>query len=512
MSYDDNGRDGSDDALPDNYDDMVVVSPEDEDDDDTVNGSPVERIERDLPQKVHRNFVASSDDHALVETAGTKEALLSNVPVDIQQVVAQGLYEEDDVFFREYIQNAIAACVREGRRVVRNIYGDDALYRYVTHDHPSLDGERQIKLPKKARDILDLAREHGYVPNIEIEVNYDESKLIVRDNGIGMTTGEVIEVWKEPAQSGSGRDQASAGNKGIGSLTWVNIAGEDGAMIVRTATRREQTADGQPVPQRDRDGFSFFTFFGGVVPIENEVEDGFYGTEFEIPVPDSHDMTTFKDKAAKYCDILPVEVTWYETENGITEDSEFEASAPTDQYDREPPISIERPGEFSVYLGPAELVPKGHGDDDTWLLDNPIDRNLSEKTSTRWPAFLRERIDVFRAGYNARLRESDLSEAEREQFLLDSKSDARRRLVDIGLAVAADDELPFGFEFDFSEWGADDSAPVCPKCGASDESSFRVGATDVEGASGVRYETAECQDCGHRAHLSEVMRSRSLFG
>lgn len=144
------------------------------------------------------------------------------------------------------------------------------------------------------------------------------------------------------------------------------------------------------------------------------------------------------------------------------------------------------------------------------MSDTPIDRDLSAKTSTRWPEFLRDRIDSFREEYNERIRESGMDDAQQAQFILDSKSDARRRLVDIGLAVAGDGDLPYGFEFDFSEWG-DDADVVCASCGARGGDAFRVGATAVEEEDRVRFETVECQSCGEQCHVSELVVDEPFF-
>jgi len=374
----------NDTELPDTTE---VVTPETTDDSASKYDSPAERMKAELPDKLHRNFVAADDDHPLVQTADTKEALISDTPVQVQKILSDGLYEDPEVFFREWAQNHIAAVTREAKRRLTDEYGEDVLYREITHDHPDIDGTRTIRLPKKAADIIEAAKDIGYNPRIEFEVNHDDGRLRTRDNGIGMTTGEAIEVWNEPAVSGSGTDLSSAGNKGIGSLTWVSIAGEQGAMTVTTSTKREQTPTGEVVPQRDRDGYKFYSYFGGIIPIPGDVGDGWVGTEFDIPIQDSVDPTQFRSQMAQYADLLPVQITWYEVQNGeTTVEEEFDRTSFLEQYDKEPAIVIDRPGEFTITMDTPDIVSKGRSSHDTFLLDNPISRNAthSQSFNTLW--------------------------------------------------------------------------------------------------------------------------------
>lgn len=375
------------DSMDDN--DRPIIRPGSIDTDtEAQTDSPVERMKSSLSEEIHRDFTAADDDHPLVITAGSKDALESKTPVEVQKQLADGIYEDPAVFFREWKQNHIAAVVREAKRRVMNEKGEDALYYSIEHSHPELDTDHTIQFPKSAAAILDEARDLGYLPTIEFRINHDDQRLYTRDNGIAMTTGEAIELWNEPAMSGSGTDLSTAGNKGLGALTWVTIAGETGAALVKTRTRREQTITGSAVPERDQEGFEFYSYFGGILPVGNGGldDDGFYGTEFDMPVRQSVDSHTFKEKMEKYTDIMPVQVSWYETEDGATEDDEFEATTFFDRYDEPPAIQIHRPGEFSVALDTPDIVEKNSYTNDTYLLDNPIERNAPYHTTidTLW--------------------------------------------------------------------------------------------------------------------------------
>lgn len=354
---------------------LEVVTPETLDTTESKYDSPVEKTISELQEKLDRDIVVASDEHPLVQTAGTKEALQSDTPAKVQELLSKGLYEDSDVFFREWLQNHIAAVTREAERRLVNEYGHSALFYEFKHDHPDLDQPRLIRLPKKTADILDAAKEIGYTPTIEFSLKHDDGSLTTRDNGIAMTTGEAIDVWNQPAVSGSGVDLSSAGNKGIGSLTWVTIAGTDGAVEVQTRTKR-QHVNGDPVPQRDRDGYAFIAFFGSILPIDKTLPDGFYGTQFKIPIGVDSDPDTFLQALERYCEILPTMVSWEETRDGVKDEEEFERTTFLDRYDTEPAIVIDRPGEFTLAMDTPDIVPKGRNDD-CFLLDNPISRNTA---------------------------------------------------------------------------------------------------------------------------------------
>lgn len=354
---------------------------------DDDEASPAELLDSNLDDRYSREFTIADDDHPLVVTAGSKEELKSSVPPRVHRMLSDELYQDPDVFWREWLQNHVAACIREAQRVIRTEHPDgaDALYNTIEHDHPDLTDTRTIRLPKTQRAILRLARDFGYDPTIEFIVNADQRKVTSIDNGIGMTTGEAIEAWNEPVQSGSGTDQLSAGTKGIGSLTWFAISGDDGLAMVKTRTRRETTAKGTPVPQRDRDGYWFAAYLGGILPASGDIEDEFYGTKFEIPVREDLNMASFQSSLERYLDLPPVGVVYTYKEDGVSNTEEYRPTAFGQHIgdrddDSHPAIRIERPGEFNIALDTSDYILntnkyKHRHEDDTWLLNFAIDRN-----------------------------------------------------------------------------------------------------------------------------------------
>lgn len=373
-----------------NDSDYEVVTPSSIDtdtDDESQYDSPAERVNDAFGDRIGRDWAVAGDDHPLVKTAGTAEALRSSVPEKVQKMLAEDLYQDPDVFWREWLQNHEAACIREAKRVVKNAHGEDALYVEIEHEHESLAEPRIVRLPKQAEDLLPMARDLGYDPVIEFEVDVESRTITTRDNGIGMTTGEAIEVWNEPVESTSGTDLSSAGNKGIGALTWNSVSEDDAGIFVKTKTRRDFTLHSdEVVPPHDREGYNFFSYLGGIVPLPGGVEDSFYGTEFQIPVGEHYDLGSTRSSLEKYLELSPIKTRWVETRGSETvADEEWEPTTFFDQYthpERDAPaVRVHRPGEYSLALDQPDVVPKGYNDTDTWLVDMPIDRNLRHRQS-----------------------------------------------------------------------------------------------------------------------------------
>lgn len=400
--------------------------------------SPADRVRDVLSEQLDRDFGVADDDHPLLLTAGSKEDLKSNTPEDLQKRLSDDLYEDPGVFWREWKQNHVSACIREGRRRVKNEHGIDALYRQFEHDHEALDEPRQIQLPKSPADILSMARDLGYVPTVEFEINHETQKIVCRDNGIGMTTGEAIGQWKEPGESSSGSDFSSAGRMGVGAMTWISIAGYEAGISVKTRTRRNETVlNADPVPDHDRRGYEFYSYLGGIEPTPGKMDDDFYGTEFHIPVQDSIDMSNMYGHLQSYMELCPVKILWTETDStGTIREEEFAPTTFFDQYSHAerdaPAITVDRPGEFSVAMDQPDVVSKGYNDEDTWLIDMPINRNTKHHqgldTLYNDHIHLHNEQGLIVAGPNRGLREGDVDELHEDDVPLPTPTMDRDRL------------------------------------------------------------------------------------
>lgn len=428
--------------MSENYE---VINPEKraiQSDDDTDYDSPADRARDIMSEKLDRDFGAAGDDHPLVITAGSNESLQAKTPENLQKALSDDLYEDSGVFWREWKQNHVAATIREAKRVVKAEHGEGALYREFEHDHPALDEPRMIQLPKQPKNILPMARDLGYTPTIEFEINHEARSIVCRDNGIGMTTAEAIERWNEPGESSSETDFSSAGRMGVGALTWLAIATTDNdfdaGILVKTRTRRHRTIQSdEPVPEHDRRGYKFFSYLGGMIAVPGQVDESFYGTEFHIPVHDSVRMSDFYGEIKKYMELCPVKVLWTETDStGTIREEEFEPTTFFDQYEHAerdaPAIAVDRPGEYSLAMDQPDVVPKGYSDTDTWLIDMPIDRN--ERRNQRLDTLYNDHLHLHNeqaiivAGPNRGLRESEVEELHDDDVPLPTPTMDRDRL------------------------------------------------------------------------------------
>lgn len=142
------------------------------------------------------------------------------------------------------------------------------------------------------------------------------------------------------------------------------------------------------------------------------------------------------------------------------------------------------------------------------MSDTPIDRNLETKESTRVPKFIPERVEQFEEEYNETIEDIPLDEDQKEVFRLESSSDAYRRIIDLGLAMWASRDLPFGYAFDPAlETDLDDAELECPSCGEDDPMLFRLGASRTDGE--VQFDTVRCASCEEVHALDEVARDLS---
>lgn len=130
------------------------------------------------------------------------------------------------------------------------------------------------------------------------------------------------------------------------------------------------------------------------------------------------------------------------------------------------------------------------------MSDTPVDLNLTAKVSARFPPFFTERIEEFREEYNNTIRAIDrLDDEQQETFLLDSSSEAHRRLLDLGMAYWVENGAPFGYAFapgDLAD--APEQELRCPNCEENDPWMFRAAVSDSD--DGLSFGTVKCLSCG----------------
>lgn len=326
----------------------------------------------------------------------------------IHEILADQIYDSDSAFVREFLQNSETACIRACKTIIKHhpdgpgedwlTYGvwvnedgdlvtgaEGTILTTDTHSDDqaeaiAMGGEvRRVELPRKLETIVGKARDLGYEPTIEIDVYHDDRQIIWRDNGIGMTTYEVDEAFNVTGKSGVRHEGDTGGNKGIGTLTFKNVTGEEGDMVVTTRTRQPTVEPN--VKDIDHQGICFDAYLGGWDELDNDaIDDDFRGTEFIIPVQDSFNLQKFQDWAEEYTSGLRVPVLYHEHRGGSTPTKEEYGDHDFIQKFDDPPVVIDQPGEFTAVAGP-DISVSHRSKNDTWLVSMPIDNNRHSVSS-----------------------------------------------------------------------------------------------------------------------------------
>lgn len=368
------------DRITENHPDLV----DSVDDSDLVVSSTVSETE--VP-----DFDAIDDDDPLVRALGTKSTA-RNTQDGLGEFLSDFIYEHDKAWAREFEQNSETALVRWCRLFLANHpdYGREWLTVEVEHtwqpDDPNRDAvTKTLTMPRSIEEILAAAKREGFDPTIEVDVYREEQEVVWQDNGIGMTLTEADEAFNENFNSGSALEADTGGKFGIGALTFALISGKQGAMEVQTRTRRSD------VPDYNENGIRFYARLSGMTLLENSrMDDDFYGTKFKIPIQDEMDGGPNLDKiqtwVAEFGKHLRVPILYKEHRGSdVIVEEEYGGKDWTDHFD-DPPVVVERPGEFSVVAGPDVVDNRRYGQSDpnTWLVSMPIDRNTRASPSTMW--------------------------------------------------------------------------------------------------------------------------------
>lgn len=348
-----------------------------------------------------KDFNAVDDDHPLVAETGDT-ALKTQTESGAGEFLSDFIYEHDSAWVREWLQNEETACVRAGKLLIRisEEYPEGWLTQEKwidastgetvkdTHEDQTViaefDGDaadlRQMEIPRPIDDVLEAARSLGYDPTIVWDVYRDQQEIVTEDNGIGMTPYEFDKAFNTIFNSGSGVDGETGGMFGVGSESSALVHGKSGGAECETRSRRP-TSDGNGY-----DGFRAYSYLGGATALPGEVEDGFMGTRFIIPVQESFNLGKLQGWVEDYTEKLRVPLLYREHDAGTTPvEEEYEATTFTEDYG-DMPVVIDRPGEFSIVAGPDIIDTSYHSDDDedTFLVSMPLDRNTRANISTFW--------------------------------------------------------------------------------------------------------------------------------
>jgi len=320
----------------------------------------------------------------------------------LTEMLSDMIYDSDEAWAREHQQNHETACIRKCRFLLRNHpdYGADSLTQTmwvhaetgetVTNDddpqkvlqewaETDMGDLKKIEVPQPLSAVVEAARDIGYDPTITYDLYRDGREIVTEDNGIGMTGREVVEAYNTTLNSGAIVDGDTGGRMGMGALTFGNITGKQGGMNVLTRSVNPETP-------KDASGIHFYAKLGGVKELD-ETPDGFdpeefTGTRFTIPIQDSINIDNIQDWVAKYSEMLRVPVLYREHENGRVIEKEEYGGTDIAEYHNNPPIQVDRPGEFSIVAGPD--VASSYKAPNTWLVSMRIDRNTGHNVKSLW--------------------------------------------------------------------------------------------------------------------------------
>jgi len=357
-----------------------------------------------------KDFDVVDESHPVARATGSTKARKRQVDDDwLNEILAEQIYDESSAFAREFLQNSETACIRKARMMLAQHpdYGAEFLTRELWYD-PTTDTDitevndkpRQkilaeytvgdedlvkVSRPQKLERVVEAARDIGYDPTITIDLYRDERKLIWEDNGIGMTFNELDGAYNFTGRSGSGIEGDTGGKWGMGALTFANVSGKDGDIIIETKTCREG------VPSYNHDGIRVCAYVGGYNPLPNNIDDDFQGTRFEMPIL-KHDKggvktSNIQDWVKQYTDKLKVPVIYREHRNGETLIEEEYGGVKFHEEFNDPPVVIDRPGEFTAVTGPEVKVGRmslSRSQPDTWLVSMPIRRNTPANVESFW--------------------------------------------------------------------------------------------------------------------------------
>lgn len=140
------------------------------------------------------------------------------------------------------------------------------------------------------------------------------------------------------------------------------------------------------------------------------------------------------------------------------------------------------------------------------MADTPVDEDLTERTSIRESERLMERIERFREDYNELIGGLDsLQDTQADALQLDSASDTRRRIMDIGMYYFQTESIPPGFHVPAGVVGGEEKM-MCPECGEEGIENVRTGL-DLENEEEVAFDVGICLNCGIKDELSEFVHA-----
>lgn len=288
----------------------------------------------------HKNIDAAGDNHPLGTDPLSWQADLRS----LIRKVADDLYQSWEATIREYLANAETACLR-----VQNF----------------VEGTEDTVAVDELYGVSD-----GYEPRIEVTWDRSEDKLTIRDNGIGMASTEIEEVFRVVGNSAARDSGSYSGQFGMGVLSFPKFTGVDNSMVMTTHSRQTD------------ENFSTYITLAGPEPIVGSMPNDQYGTKFQMtPKRDDEgnlEIGDVRDAVSRYAEYIRVPVLYVERDESGEEvfNDEYGDKTLSDDYaDEMVTLTYESPGDFVAYCS-------ADASGETLLLSMPIERNVDSADDT----------------------------------------------------------------------------------------------------------------------------------
>ena len=244
------------------------------------------------PDKRHRTTTGvsskyadvASDDHALKSRFGSdEEAKKIEFEAKVIGKRVAEWYDDPAAAIREYLSNAETACIRRAKQELV---------------------EEGWEVPEEVSELLELASEKcEYHPVIEVTYNCkpESTKLVIEDNGIGISTDEYL-VLKKIGYSTSHMDGERLGQFGMGYLSGFQLVGTEG--VFNMSTRSFLTEE----------TYSTANYITNFEYLDKTKET--YGTRFEFPsFCDKACSIRVRGRVEEYSEGMRVPVLYREMDN-----------------------------------------------------------------------------------------------------------------------------------------------------------------------------------------------------
>lgn len=164
----------------------------------------------------------------------------------------------------------------------------------------------------RAREEYGLADHEGVI-QIELHKESDGNRLVIQDNGIGITDAELREVLAVIGRSMNRNREDLSGQFGMGFLALWMLSGLDGGFIMSTRSR----ATGERISGVWKSGG-----FSRVDPeaLDDSLAEGQYGTRLNIALKESISAREIRNWVAKHAEWCRVPVSYREFDANGSED------------------------------------------------------------------------------------------------------------------------------------------------------------------------------------------------